>query len=80
VASNQQTINGSKTLVSPNKTYVLSSKDEVRLTSTAAEIYLFPTVTIQRNKDVLINLEVPMRNDGTSWGGIYLNTGRTKCH
>jgi hypothetical protein len=74
VAREQQTGNSAKTLVSPNKTYMLFNKEEVRVTSTAREIHLFPIVTIQRNKDVFISLEIPVRNDSTTWGGLYCNT------
>ena len=73
VAREQETGNTAKTLVSPNKTYVLSNKNEVSVGTSATDIYTFPTVTIQQNKDVYISLEVPAKGDDTSWGGLYIN-------
>jgi hypothetical protein len=74
VAGEQEVANSAKTLVSPNKTHVFVNKNEVRLTTTAREIHLFPSVRIQRNKDIYVTLEVPVRSDESSWGGIYCNT------
>jgi hypothetical protein len=54
VAGEQEVANSAKTLVSPNKTHVFVNKNEVRLTTTAREIHLFPSVRIQRNKDIYV--------------------------
>lgn len=73
VADEQQDANSGKMLVSPNKTQVLVYKGEVRVTTLPTEIHEFPPVTIQRNKDVYISLEVPVRKYETQWCGIYIN-------
>ena len=73
VASEQEVANASKTLISPNKTYVFVNKDEISLSSSQKEIYVSPVVTIQPNKDVHINLDIPLSKTTTSWGGSYIN-------
>lgn len=74
VANEQQDANSGKMLVSPNKTHILVCKDEITFSTGVQVIYDFPVITIQQNKDVYINLEIPMRNDSSSWGGAYIST------
>ena len=57
-----------------NKFYVQLQKSDVTLGTTTATIKEFPVLTIQAGKSLHISLEVPMRNESTSWGGAYINT------
>ncbi len=58
----------------PNKSYVQVYKGSKTFGSgNATLLNLFPEVTIQPNKKVLLHVYVPTRSTTNSWGGLYVN-------
>jgi hypothetical protein len=43
-------------------------------TGNATVLTTTPTWTIQPNKNIELDINVPTRHDGTDWGGLYINT------